>query len=159
MTDVYRKRPAEIVRSPAATLVDIPRPVGEVVIRGRTKKETLARVEKLSKRGYVLGASPIAQFHARAGGGFGVKIALAKPLPAPMPGWAKGCALVGATLSGLSLAAAVLVNALASLVGAAVALPWAMIAGGAVAFLVIVLVVKRVLGGGGITVSQKVTIR
>lgn len=155
MEELRNKRPAEIVRRPAQTLVDMPRPIGTTTIRGRTKKETLARVRKLTARGYVAGASEIAQFHARAGGGYGVKVHLMKPLPQPIPGWAKGCALVGSVLIGLALAGAVLVNALASLVGAAVALPWAMIAGGAFVFLIVLVVVKRLVFGG-ITINQTV---
>jgi hypothetical protein len=149
--EMMKKRPANL----ATTLV-MPKPVGTVTVRGRTRKETLAKVGKLAKRGYVAGASEIAQYHARAGGGYGVKVHLTKPLPQPIPSWAKGCAIVGSVLIGLALAGAVLVNALASLVGAAAALPWALIAGGAVVFLFVLAVVKRLVFGGGVTINQTV---
>jgi hypothetical protein len=151
-----RLRDAQIVRRPDQTLVDIPRPVGEFVVRGRTKKETLRRVEKLSRRGYVLGASPIGQFHTRAGGGYGVKVALARPLPEPMPGWAKGLALVGASLSVLAFVGVLLINALAALVGAAAGIAWGAVAGAAFVAILAVAAVKRFVFGGGITINQSV---
>lgn len=127
--EVERRRPAEVVPHPARTLV-MPKPVGTHVVRGLTKKETLKRVHKLARRGYVLEASPIAEFHTRAGGGYGVKVLLAKPLPEPMPAWAKGVALVGTVLSGLGIVGVLVLNAIASVVAAAAALPWGMILGG-----------------------------
>lgn len=142
------KRPAEIVRRPDQTLVDL-RPVGTHLIRKRTKKATLAELHRLQRRGYVHSASALAQFHARAGGGYGVKVALIRPLPEPMPGWAKGCALVGGVLCVLSGLAVLAIQALADLTRAAALLPWALIIGGLFAGLVVLLLVKRALSGGG----------
>ncbi len=152
--ELRRLRPANV----AQTLV-IPKPVGTHVIRARSRAAVLKELSRLEKRGYVHSASELAQYHARAGGGFGVKVALTRPLPEPVPGWAKGLALVGVVLCGLALAAAVLVRALASLIPAAAAIPWAMIAGGAVVFLLVAAFAKRAISGGGITVTQKVTIK
>lgn len=128
--EVARLRPAEVVRRPEQTLVM--RPVGTHLVRKRSKAATLRELKRLQRRGYVYSASELAQFHRRAGGGWGVKVALAKPLPEPMPGWAKGVALVGTVLAGLGLVGTLLLNALASLTTAAAALPWGTIIGGAV---------------------------
>lgn len=129
--ELARKRPANVA-VPARTLVDMPRVIGTTIVRGKTERAVLRKVKRLSLRGYIGGASEIARFHSRAGGGYGVKVALIKPLPAPMPGWAKGCALVGSVLAGLSLLAVLVLNALASLFTAAAALPWGTIIGGAI---------------------------
>jgi hypothetical protein len=157
--EVMRKRPAEVVRPPAATLVDIPRPVGTHVVRRRTKSEVLKELGRLQKRGYVYSASALARVGAQHGGGFAGKIALKRALTAPMAGWAKGCALVGSVMTAFSVVALFVINALASLFAAAALLPWALIGGAMFAGIVGLLVVRRLLGGGGITISQKVNIR
>jgi hypothetical protein len=157
--EVMRKRSAEVVRSPAATLVDIPRPIGTFVVRRRTKEATLREVGRLQRRGYVHSASALARIGAQHGGGYAVKIALLKPLPQPMPGWAKGCALVGAVMSICSGLAIIAMNAFASLLAAAAVLPWALIMGGLVVAAVAAAIVKRAIFGGGISISQNVNIR
>lgn len=106
------------------------RPVGTHLIRKKSKAAVLRELKKLQRRGYVFSASELAQFHRRAGGGFGVKVSLAKPLPEPMPAWAKGCALVGTVLSGLAIVVMLVLNALAAVFTAAAALPWGTIIGG-----------------------------
>jgi len=155
--ELEHKRSAEVVRRPDQTLV-MPKPVGSHLIRRRTKKATLRELHRLSRRGYVASASALAQFHSRAGGGYGVKIALAKPLPEPMPGWAKGCALVGATLAVLSILAVFVLNALTAAFTAAAAIPWGFVFGGLVVVVIALLLVKRFVFGG-ISISQNVNIR
>jgi hypothetical protein len=146
--ELEQKRTATIVRSPAQTLVDIPRPIGTVIIRAKTSKAVLRKIGRLQRRGYVYDASALARVSNRHGGGFAVKIALIKPLPQPMPGWAKGCALVGGVLCILSGMTILVLNAVASLFAAAALLPWALIIGGLVAAVVVAFLVKRLLGGG-----------
>lgn len=158
LRDLEGKRSAEVVRQPDQTLV-LPRPVGEHLIRRRTQKAALRELHRLSRRGYVHSASALAQFHSRAGGGYGVKIALTKPLPEPMPAWAKGCALVGSVLCILSGMAILLIHALADLTKAAAALPWGLIVGGLVAVVVLLLIAKRLVFGGGISIIQSVRIK
>lgn len=154
-----RKRDATIVRSPAATLVDIPRPIGTEIVRAKSARAVLRRVGRLQRRGYVHSASALAHVSNRHGGGYAVKIALLKPLPQPMPGWAKGCALVGGVLCVLSGMGLLLLYALADLFAAAALLPWALIVGGAVVGIVVLVILKRLVFGGGISITQNVNIR
>lgn len=149
--ELMSKRPANM------TLV-MPRPVGTVTIRRKTQKATLRELRRLTRRGYVHSASNLAQFHQKAGGGYGVKVYLAKPLPEPMPAWAKGAALVGTVLTVLSGVTVLVLHALASMFTALALLPWALIMGGGVAIVVAVSLARRLLGGG-ITVNQNVNIR
>lgn len=153
--EVMRKRPAEVTR----TLVDMPRPIGTEIVRARTARAVLRRVGRLQRRGYVASASALAHVSNRHGGGYAVKVALLKPLPAPMPGWAKGCALVGSVMTAFSVVSLFVIHALASLFAAAALLPWALIVGGLFAGLVGLVIVRRVLGGPSISITQKVNIR
>ncbi len=145
-------------KQPAQTLV-FRRPTETHVIRARTKQAVLRELQRLTKRGYIADASALAEFHARAGGGYGVKVVLTKPLPQPMPSWAKGLALVGGALSVFAVAATILINAIAALIGAAAVLPWAVIIGGAAVVGVLLLLAKRAVSGGSISVTQNVTIK
>jgi hypothetical protein len=154
------KRDATIVRRPAQTLVDMPRPVGVVTIRKSTKAAVLRELKRMQGKGLVYSAGPLAEFHRRAGGGWGVKVALAKPLPEPMPGWAKGLIAVGATLvvcSGVSL---LVLRAMADTFRAAAGVPWgvvgATLVGAAVSVVVVLAVIRRLLGGGGVHISQNI---
>lgn len=148
----------ELRRKLPATLV-MPKPAGTAVIRRATQRETLRELKRLQRRGYVHSASEIAQFSTRAGGGYGVKVYLTKPLPAPVPGWAKGTAIAGAVLIGTSVALTALVRSLSALIPAAAAIPWAAVLGGAVVFLIAAGLVKRAVGGDSITIVQQVTIK
>ncbi len=148
--DLVRKRPANLAQT-----LTFPRPIGEVVLRDSNRKRLLRRLERLTARGYIGGASAVAQYHARAGGGYGVKVAILRPLPEPVPGWAKGAVVVGLVLMACSAVGLVVLAALRDLFAAAAALPWAAIIGGGF----VLLLLLGLLGRGTVTVIQKVTIR
>jgi hypothetical protein len=152
--ELRRLRPANL-----ADTLTIPAPVGEVTLRARTSKEVLKQLHRLERRGFVHSASDLGRFHARAGGGYGVKVRLTKPLPEPMPGWAKGLSLVGCVFIGLAVASAFLVKALSDLIPAATALPWEAILGGVLVLVVALMIVKRVVFGSDIHVQQNVWIK
>lgn len=130
--EVSKRRPATIVRRELATAV-----MPTHIIRGETEVEVLKELGKLSRRGYVGATSGMVQFRT---GGYGVKVELIKPLPQPMPGWAKGCALVGAVLMACSAVGLLVLHAVQSTFTAAAALPWTTILGGLAVLAVLVLI-------------------